>query len=118
LAKSSLITAVVYVRGVAGFALLIAVRMGICGRQSPQDVELRGGQVVAQVHWDARGTLVWIAERRSASPISRLPSNWTPTPMPATVQRLVEMSERFCVIYQTLRAPPRLAVTHRTATGA
>ena len=24
----------------------------------------------------------------------------------ATVQRLVEMSERFCVIYQTLRAPP------------
>jgi hypothetical protein len=34
------------------------------------------------------------------------------------VQRLVEMSERFCVIYQTLRAPPRLTVTHRTAAGA
>jgi uncharacterized OsmC-like protein len=31
----------------------------------------------------------------------------------ATVQRLVEMSERFCVIYQTLRTPPRLSVTHR-----
>jgi hypothetical protein len=36
----------------------------------------------------------------------------------ATVQRLVEMSERFCVIYQTLRAPPRLTVTHRTTAGA
>jgi hypothetical protein len=36
----------------------------------------------------------------------------------ATVQRLVDMSERFCVIYQTLRAPPRLTVTHRTATEA
>ncbi|MGB9644754.1 MAG: OsmC family protein [Stellaceae bacterium] len=36
----------------------------------------------------------------------------------ATLQRLVEMSERFCVIYQTLRAPPRLTVTHRTAVGA
>jgi putative transposase len=36
----------------------------------------------------------------------------------ATVQRLVEMSERFCVIHQTLRAPPRLTVTHRTAAGA
>jgi len=36
----------------------------------------------------------------------------------ATVQRLIEMSERFCVIYQTLRAPPRLTVTHRTAVGA
>src|ERR1700719_835892 len=33
-------------------------------------------------------------------------------------RRLVEMSERFCVIYQTLRAPPRLTVTHRTAAGA
>ena len=31
----------------------------------------------------------------------------------ATVQRLVEMSERFCVIYQTLRTPPRLSVAHR-----
>jgi len=25
------------------------------------------------------------------------------------------MSERFCVIYQALRAPPRLSVAHRTA---
>jgi hypothetical protein len=31
----------------------------------------------------------------------------------ATMQRLVEMSERFCVIYQTLRTPPGLSVTHR-----
>ena len=25
--------------------------------------------------------------------------------------------ERFCVIYQTLRTPPRLSVTHRIAAG-
>jgi uncharacterized OsmC-like protein len=36
----------------------------------------------------------------------------------ATLQRLVEMSERFCVIYHTLRAPPRLSVTHRIVVGA
>jgi uncharacterized OsmC-like protein len=36
----------------------------------------------------------------------------------ATVHRLVEMSERFCVIYQTLRTPLRLSVTHRIADGA
>jgi uncharacterized OsmC-like protein len=35
----------------------------------------------------------------------------------ATVQRLVEMSERFCVIYRTLRTPPRLSVTHRIVAG-
>jgi uncharacterized OsmC-like protein len=34
-----------------------------------------------------------------------------------SVQRLVEMSERFCVIYQTLCTPPRLSVTHRIAAG-
>jgi uncharacterized OsmC-like protein len=36
----------------------------------------------------------------------------------ATLQRLVEMTERFCVIYQTLRTPPRLSVTHGIVTGA
>jgi uncharacterized OsmC-like protein len=36
----------------------------------------------------------------------------------ATLQRLVEMTERFCVIYQTLRTPPRLSVTHRIVAGA
>jgi hypothetical protein len=38
-----LITAVVYVRGVAGFALLIAVRMGTSGRQSPEGDESAAG---------------------------------------------------------------------------
>jgi uncharacterized OsmC-like protein len=36
----------------------------------------------------------------------------------ASLQRLVEMSERFCVIYQTLRTPPRLSVAHQIAAGA
>jgi uncharacterized OsmC-like protein len=36
----------------------------------------------------------------------------------ATVQRLVEMTERYCVIYQSLRTAPRLSVTHRIAADA
>jgi hypothetical protein len=36
----------------------------------------------------------------------------------ATAQRLVEMGERFCVIYQTLRTLPRLSVTHQIVAGA
>jgi hypothetical protein len=36
----------------------------------------------------------------------------------ATVQRLVEVSERFRVIYQTLRTPPRFSITHRIVAGA
>jgi uncharacterized OsmC-like protein len=36
----------------------------------------------------------------------------------ATVQRLVEMSERYCVIYQSLRNPPQLSVTLQIVPGA
>src|SRR5438270_11123047 len=34
-------------------------------------VKLRGGRVVAEGHWDTRGTLGVIAKRRSVLPISR-----------------------------------------------
>ena len=33
-------------------------------------VKLRGGRVIAEGHWDARGTLGVDRKRRSASPIS------------------------------------------------
>ncbi len=76
-------------------------------------VTLRGGRVIAEGHWDARGTLgidktvpVGLAD---IALIFELDTDADE----ATVQRLVEMSERFCVIYQTLRSPPQLSVSHR-----
>ena len=81
-------------------------------------VKLRGGRVVPEGHWDARGTLG--VDR--AAPVGltdiALTFELDTDADAATVQRLVDMSERFCVIYQTLRAPPRLTVTHRTASEA
>ena len=74
-------------------------------------VTLRGGRVIAEGHWDARGTLG--VDR--AVPIGltdiALTFELDAGADAATLQRLVEMSERFCVIYQTLRTPPRLLVT-------
>jgi uncharacterized OsmC-like protein len=76
-------------------------------------VTLRGGRVIAEGHWDARGTLG--VDR--AVPIGltdiALTFELDTDADAATLQRLVEMSERFCVIYQTLRTPPQLSVTHR-----
>ena len=78
-------------------------------------VKLRGGRVVAEGHWDARGTLgVDRAAPVGLTDIALTFELYTDADA-ATVQRLVEMRERFCVIYQTLRAPPQLKVTHRTA---
>ena len=81
-------------------------------------VKLRGGRVIAEGQWDARGTLGVDREAPVGLTDIALTFELDTEADAATVQRLVEMSERFCVIYQTLREPPRLTVTHRTAAGA
>ena len=34
---------------------------------------------------------------------------------PEQVQTLLELTERYCVVYQTLARPPQLALSHRIA---
>ena len=77
-------------------------------------VKLRGGRVIAEGHWDARGTLGVDRETPVGLTDIALKFELDTDADAATVQRLVEMSERFCVIYQTLRTPPRLSVAHRS----
>jgi uncharacterized OsmC-like protein len=76
-------------------------------------VKLRGGRVIAEGHWDARGTLGVDREAPVGVTDIVLKLELDTDADAATVQRLVEMTERFCVIYQTLRTPPRLSVAHR-----
>jgi uncharacterized OsmC-like protein len=81
-------------------------------------VKFRGGRVIAEGHWDARGTLGVNRETPVGLTDIALTFELDTDADAATVQRLVEMSERFCVIYQTLRTPPGLSVTHRIVAGA
>jgi uncharacterized OsmC-like protein len=81
-------------------------------------VKLRSGRVIAEGHWDARGTLGVDREVPVGITDISLSFELDTDADAATVQRLVEMSERFCVIYQTLCTPPRLSITHRIAAGA
>jgi len=81
-------------------------------------VKLRGGGLSRRATGTRAARWAWIAKRRSASTDIALTSELDTDADTATMQRVVEMSERFCVIYQTLRAPPGLRVTHRTAAGA
>ena len=63
-------------------------------------VQLRGGRVIAEGHWDARGTLGVDREAPIGITDIALSFELDTDADAATVQRLVEMSERFCVIYQ------------------
>jgi uncharacterized OsmC-like protein len=98
-------------------ALVACAGVTISAVATAMSVNLRGGRVIAEGHWDARGTLGVDRDVPVGLTDIALRFELDTDADPATVQRLVEMSERFCVIYQTLRTPPRLSLTHRIAAG-
>ena len=73
-------------------------------------VALRQAKVVAEGIWDARGTL----GTDRAAPIGltdiTLRFDIDADVPPEKLQRLIETTERYCVILQTLRTPPRIEV--------
>ena len=99
-------------------ALVACAGVTMCTVATAMGVKLRGGRVIAEGHWDARGTLGVDRDVPVGLSDIALTFELDTDADPATVQRLVEMSERFCVIYQTLRTPPRLSVTHQLVAGA
>jgi uncharacterized OsmC-like protein len=98
-------------------ALVACAGVTISAVATAMGVNLRDGRVVAEGHWDARGTLGVNRDVPVGLTDIALTFELDTDADPATVQRLVEMSERFCVIYQTLRTPPRLSVAHQVVAG-
>lgn len=76
------------------------------------NIPIRTGKVIAEGTWDARGTLG--VDR--AVPIALTDVNLSfeldTDAEPAKIARLIEMTEHYCVIAQTLRNPPRLTVDY------
>ena len=99
-------------------ALVACAGVTIGAVATAMGVKLRGGRVIAEGHWDARGTLGVDRDVPVGLTDIALRFELDTHADAATVQRLVEMSERFCVIYQSLRTPPRLSVTHQIVAGA
>ncbi len=96
-------------------ALVACAGVTMAAVATAMGVKLRGGRVIAEGQWDARGTLGIDRDAPVGLTDIALTFELDTDVDAATVRRLVEMSERYCVIYQTLRAPPRLSVTHRIA---
>jgi uncharacterized OsmC-like protein len=88
--------------GCAGVTLrAVATAMG---------VTIRGGKIVAEGVWDARGTLG--VDR--ATPVGvtdiRVTFDVDCDADRAKLERMIQTTERYCVILQTLKAPPKIGM--------
>ena len=80
-------------------------------------VELRDARIRAEGQWDARGTLAIDKEAPVGISDIELSFELDTDADEATIEKLIGLTERFCVIYQTLANPPRMSVRH-SATAA
>jgi uncharacterized OsmC-like protein len=76
-------------------------------------VVLRGGAVSAEGDLDFRGTLGVSKEVLVGFTAIRLRFDLDTDAPPDQLATLLKLTERYCVIYQTLQRPPALAVSHQ-----
>ena len=73
-------------------------------------VTIRGGRVIAEGSWDARGTLGIDRSVPVGLTDISLRFEIDSDADPAKLERMIQTTERYCVILQTLRNPPRITV--------
>jgi uncharacterized OsmC-like protein len=78
------------------------------------DIELRGGTVSAEGDLDFRGTLGVSREAPVGFRDIRLRFELDTDAPADKVESLIKLTERYCVVYQTLRTPAQLALSVRT----
>jgi uncharacterized OsmC-like protein len=77
------------------------------------DIPVRAGTVTAEGDLDFRGTLAVIKEAPVGFQEIRLHFALDTDATPDQLATLLKLTERYCVVYQTLRTPPPLVVTNR-----
>jgi uncharacterized OsmC-like protein len=88
--------------GCAGVTLrAVATAMG---------VTVRGGKVIAEGLWDARGTLG--VDRATPVGLTEITVRFEVDcdADQAKLERMIQTTERYCVILQTLKSPPKIAM--------
>jgi uncharacterized OsmC-like protein len=78
------------------------------------DIPVRGGTVTAEGDLDFRGTLGVSKEVPVGFQEIRLQFNLDTDATPEQLGTLQKLTERYCVVYQTLIKPPRLVVSQQT----
>jgi uncharacterized OsmC-like protein len=74
-------------------------------------VTIRGGRVIAEGTWDARGTLGIDRSVPVGLTDITLRFEIDSDADPARLERMIQTTERYCVILQTLRNPPQIRVS-------
>jgi uncharacterized OsmC-like protein len=81
-------------------------------------IPVRAGTVQAEGDLDFRGTLGISKEVPVGFREIRLHFNLDTCATPEQLATLLKLTERYCVVFQTLRASPHLAVSHQVADAA
>jgi uncharacterized OsmC-like protein len=79
------------------------------------DIKLRDAAIRAEGDLDFRGTLGVSKEVPVGFQRIRLHFNLDTDASEEQLATLLRLTERYCVVYQTLRQPPRIDVSHRVA---
>src|SRR5262249_43770362 len=78
------------------------------------NVPVRGGTVTAEGDLDFRGTLGVSKEAPVGFKDIRLRFDLDADATPEQLANLLKLTERYCVVYQTLRTPPSMSVSQQT----
>ncbi len=81
-------------------------------------IELRGGTVHAEGDLDFRGTLGVSKEAPAGFRAIRLRFDLDTSAGPDQLASLIKLTERYCVVLQTLRQPPALEVSSHVTAGS
>jgi uncharacterized OsmC-like protein len=78
------------------------------------ELPVRGGSVSAEGDLDFRGTLGVSKEAAVGFKAIRLHFHLDTDATAEQLATLLKLTERYCVVYQTLRTPPSLTLSHQT----
>ena len=81
------------------------------------EIPLRAGKVYAEGDLDFRGTLGVAKDAPVGFRDIRLSFELDTDASEEQLATLMKLTERYCVVYQTLRSAPPVEVTHRVTTG-
>ena len=98
-------------------ALVACAGVTLCAMATTLGIEVRNGTVKAEGDVDLRGALAINNTVPVAFQNIRLSFDLDTNADAAQLAQLIELTEHYCVIYQTLRRPPAFAL-HTTTRGA
>ncbi|MDR3536769.1 MAG: OsmC family protein [Acetobacteraceae bacterium] len=90
-------------------ALVACAGVTLSAVATAMGVTISGGRIVAEGIWDARGTLG--VDRSVPVGLTEIALRFEvdSDADPARLERLIQTTERYCVILQTLRTPPKVS---------